>query len=52
MREAEYTEIFKELIKPYPEYYVPTVTKDMTTSNVLTTELVPGVPLDKCFEMR
>ncbi|XP_055904964.1 atypical kinase COQ8B, mitochondrial [Eupeodes corollae] len=51
LREAEYTERFKEMIAPYPEYYVPTVIKDMTTTSVLTTELVPGVPLDKCFQM-
>lgn len=51
-READYTEKFKEMIAPYKEYYVPTVIRDLTTSSVLTTELVPGVPLDKCFEMR
>lgn len=51
-REAEYTEKFKEMIAAYPEYYVPIVIKQMTTANVLTTELVPGVPLDKCFDLR
>uniref|UniRef100_A0A0A1XBV9 Chaperone activity of bc1 complex-like, mitochondrial n=1 Tax=Zeugodacus cucurbitae TaxID=28588 RepID=A0A0A1XBV9_ZEUCU len=50
-REAEYTDKFKQMIAAYPEYYVPTVIKDLTTSSVLTTELVPGVPLDKCFEL-
>ncbi|XP_037809181.1 atypical kinase COQ8B, mitochondrial [Lucilia sericata] len=50
-REAEYTEKFKEMVAPYNEYYVPSVIRDLTTSSVLTTELVPGVPLDKCFEM-
>lgn len=48
-REAEYTEKFKQMIADYPEYYVPTVIKDLTTGSVLTTELVPGMPLDKCF---
>lgn len=51
LREAEYTSRFKEMIAQYPEYYVPTVVKNMTTASVLTTELVPGVPLDKCFQM-
>lgn len=51
LREAEYTERFREMVEQYPEYYVPTVIKDMTTASVLTTELVPGVPLDKCFQM-
>ncbi|XP_054730257.1 atypical kinase COQ8B, mitochondrial [Anastrepha obliqua] len=50
-REAEYTDKFKQMISPYPEYYVPTVIKELTTGNVLTTELVPGVPLDKCFDL-
>ncbi|XP_016967875.1 atypical kinase COQ8B, mitochondrial [Drosophila biarmipes] len=50
-REAEYTEKFREMIAPYPEYYVPRVVRDLTTSSVLTTELVPGVPLDKCFDL-
>lgn len=51
-REAEYTEKFREMISPYPEYYVPKVVRELTTSSVLTTELVPGVPLDKCFDLR
>lgn len=40
------------MIADYPEYYVPTVIKDLTTGSVLTTELVPGMPLDKCFGLR
>lgn len=39
------------MIKDWPEYRVPKVIKDLTTKSVLTTELVPGVPLDKCFDM-
>ncbi|XP_036346752.1 atypical kinase COQ8A, mitochondrial-like [Rhagoletis pomonella] len=50
-REAEYTDQFKQMIAPYHEYYVPKVIKELTTSSVLTTELVPGVPLDKCFDL-
>ncbi|BFG02191.1 atypical kinase COQ8B mitochondrial [Drosophila madeirensis] len=50
-REAEYTEKFRQMISPYPEYYVPRVVRDLTTSSVLTTELIPGVPLDKCFDL-
>ncbi|XP_036345816.1 atypical kinase COQ8A, mitochondrial-like [Rhagoletis pomonella] len=50
-REAEYTDKFKQMIAPYHEYYVPKVIKELTTSSVLTTELVPGVPLDKCFDL-
>lgn len=51
LREAEYTERFKEMIDRFPEYYVPTVIRDLTTKSVLTTEFVPGVPLDKCFDL-
>lgn len=51
-REAEYTEKFRQMIAPYPEYYVPRVIRELTTSSVLTTEYVPGVPLDKCFDLR
>ncbi|EDW62621.1 atypical kinase COQ8B, mitochondrial [Drosophila virilis] len=50
-READYTEKFRQMISPYNEYYVPKVVRELTTSSVLTTELVPGVPLDKCFEL-
>lgn len=51
LREAEYTERFKEMVSRFPEYYVPKVMRDLTTERVLTTEFVPGVPLDKCFEL-
>ncbi|XP_030381489.1 atypical kinase COQ8B, mitochondrial [Scaptodrosophila lebanonensis] len=51
LREADYTEKFREMIEPYSEYYVPKVVRQLTTSSVLTTELVPGVPLDKCFDL-
>lgn len=52
LREANYTEKYGEMIAKYEEYRVPNVIRDLTTINVLTTELVPGVPLDKCFELR
>uniref|UniRef100_A0A182P641 ABC1 atypical kinase-like domain-containing protein n=1 Tax=Anopheles epiroticus TaxID=199890 RepID=A0A182P641_9DIPT len=50
-REAEYTERFAEMIRHMPEYRVPKVVKELTSKNVLTTELVPGVPMDRCFDM-
>uniref|UniRef100_A0A182FSF4 ABC1 atypical kinase-like domain-containing protein n=1 Tax=Anopheles albimanus TaxID=7167 RepID=A0A182FSF4_ANOAL len=50
-REAEYTERFAEMIKHMPEYRVPKVIKVLTSKNVLTTELVPGVPMDRCFDL-
>lgn len=51
MREAEYTEHFAEMIRPYGEYRVPKVVRSLTTGTVLTSEFVPGVPVDKCFGM-
>ena len=51
LREAEYTERYKEMIAHYPEYYVPKVIRELTTKSILTTEFVPGYPLDKCFEL-
>lgn len=50
-REAEYTEKFKEMIAPHKGYKVPDVIRELTTKSVLTTEFVPGVPVDKCFEL-
>lgn len=52
IREAEYTEKFGEMIAQHKEYRVPKVIKEMSTKSLLTTELVPGVPLDKCFNLR
>lgn len=50
-REAEYTEKFQQMIAPHAGYKVPDVIRELTTSSILTTEFVAGVPLDKCFEM-
>lgn len=52
VREAEYTEKCGEMIEKYPEYRVPKVMKELTTKSVLTTELMPGIPVDKSFDMR
>uniref|UniRef100_A0A182IX98 ABC1 atypical kinase-like domain-containing protein n=1 Tax=Anopheles atroparvus TaxID=41427 RepID=A0A182IX98_ANOAO len=50
-REAEYTERFAEMIRDMPEFRVPRVVKELTSKNVIATELVPGVPMDRCFDM-
>lgn len=52
IREVEYTERFGEMIQHMSEFRVPKVIKELSSKNVLTTELVPGVPMDKCFNMR
>lgn len=51
-REAEFTASFKEMIKTYEEFKVPQVYTDLSTARVLTTEFVPGVPMDKCFGLK
>ncbi len=52
LREAEYTENFGKMIQGYPQFRVPKVFMDLSTKRVLTTELVPGVPMDSCFNLR
>lgn len=52
IREANFTEKYGEMISPHKEYRVPKLIRELSTKSVLTTELVPGVPLDKCFDLR
>lgn len=52
LREADYTEKFGEMVSPYPEYRVPKIIRSLTTKSVITSEFVPGVPLDQCFDLR
>uniref|UniRef100_A0A8C4GKR1 Atypical kinase COQ8A, mitochondrial n=1 Tax=Dicentrarchus labrax TaxID=13489 RepID=A0A8C4GKR1_DICLA len=47
VREAQCAKKFKELLKDHPFFYVPEVIKELSGSHVLTTELVPGFPLDQ-----
>ncbi|XP_039763432.1 atypical kinase COQ8B, mitochondrial [Pararge aegeria] len=50
VREAECTRMFKKLLEPYPEYYVPGVIDELCSSEVMTTELVEGTPIEKLFD--
>uniref|UniRef100_A0A8C9VIE6 Atypical kinase COQ8A, mitochondrial n=1 Tax=Scleropages formosus TaxID=113540 RepID=A0A8C9VIE6_SCLFO len=47
VREAKCAKKFKELLKDHPFFYVPEVIDELSSRHVLTTELVPGFPLDK-----
>ncbi|EZA61612.1 atypical kinase COQ8B, mitochondrial isoform X2 [Ooceraea biroi] len=51
VREAECTKKYKELVAPYPDFYVPTVIDEFSTKQVFTTEMIEGIPVDKCVEM-
>lgn len=37
----------RELLKDHPFFYVPEVIDELSSRHVLTTELVPGFPLDQ-----
>ncbi|GBP54773.1 Atypical kinase COQ8A, mitochondrial [Eumeta japonica] len=50
IREAECTRKFKRLLEPYNEYFVPKVVDELCGEEVITTELIDGVPLDKLFD--
>lgn len=47
VREAQCARTFKELLKDQPFFYVPDVIDELSGKHVLTTELVPGFPLDQ-----
>jgi ubiquinone biosynthesis protein len=47
LQEAQNTEALRRNLAGFPQIYVPTVIHDMTTSRVLTTELVKGVKVSK-----
>ncbi|KAM4521957.1 atypical kinase COQ8A, mitochondrial isoform 1-T2 [Odontesthes bonariensis] len=47
IREAQCAKKFRELLKDDPFFYVPEVIDELSSSHVLTTELVPGFPLDQ-----
>lgn len=46
-REAESTRRFKLMLARYPEFAVPAVVPQLSTEHVLTTEWMPGVPIDR-----
>ncbi|KAM9339410.1 atypical kinase COQ8A, mitochondrial [Symphorus nematophorus] len=47
LREAQCAKKFRELLKGHPFFYVPEVIDELSSAHVLTTELVPGFPLDQ-----
>ncbi|XP_048452608.1 atypical kinase COQ8A, mitochondrial-like [Rhincodon typus] len=50
-REARCYKQFRELVKDDPFFYVPHVIDHLSSKHILTTELVPGFPLDKTEEL-
>ncbi|XP_073348717.1 atypical kinase COQ8A, mitochondrial isoform X1 [Pagrus major] len=51
IREAQCAKKFKELLKDHPFFYVPEVIEELSSRHVLTTELVPGFPLDQADDL-
>jgi ubiquinone biosynthesis protein len=47
LQEARNTEILRENLASFPQIYIPTVIHDLSTSRVLTTELVRGKKVSK-----
>ncbi|XP_015766226.1 PREDICTED: atypical kinase ADCK3, mitochondrial-like [Acropora digitifera] len=47
VREAKNAMHFRELLKDMPEYYIPEVIDDLSSKNILTTELIDGTSLDR-----
>ncbi|XP_064622079.1 atypical kinase COQ8B, mitochondrial-like [Lineus longissimus] len=48
IREKESAARFRELLKDDPVFYVPEIISDLSSKQVLTSELVYGLPLDQC----
>ncbi|XP_017759390.1 PREDICTED: aarF domain-containing protein kinase 4 [Eufriesea mexicana] len=51
VREAECTRKYKQLIESYSDYYVPAVIDELSTKQIFTTEMVEGIPVDKCINL-
>ncbi|KAL3874885.1 hypothetical protein ACJMK2_037841 [Sinanodonta woodiana] len=51
IREANCALKFRELFADDPILYIPAVFMELTTPQILTSEFVEGLPLDKCLDM-
>ena len=49
LREARCGTRMKSVLSQYPEYHVPTVFPELSTGQVLTTEYITGLTIDKCL---
>ena len=44
-------DLCRELLKDDKHFHVPKVFEELSTDQVLVTEYIPGVPLDKCSDL-
>ncbi|GMR39844.1 hypothetical protein PMAYCL1PPCAC_10039, partial [Pristionchus mayeri] len=49
-REARAARKFRELLKDSKDFYVPEIIDSLTSSRVLTAELISGRPVDQCID--
>ena len=47
VREAQCCKKMRELLEPYPEFYVPKVVDELSSKQVFTTELLSGLTIDQ-----
>ncbi|KAJ1522598.1 hypothetical protein ONE63_001779 [Megalurothrips usitatus] len=50
-REKECTKKFRQLLAPYPQFYIPEVVDDLCTKQIYTSELIEGIPVDQCVDL-
>ncbi|CAL8139490.1 unnamed protein product [Orchesella dallaii] len=48
LREAVCAKRFRGLLENHPDYYVPDVVDELSTKQIYTTELIEGLPVDRC----
>ncbi|ELT95038.1 hypothetical protein CAPTEDRAFT_4776 [Capitella teleta] len=51
IKEAAHSEKFRELLKDDPVFFVPEIIQDFSSEQVLTSELVSGISLDKAVTL-
>ena len=51
VREARCGTKMRQILAQYPEYYVPVVHPELSSGQVLTSELITGLTIDKCVEL-
>ena len=49
-REALCCRKMKDILQSYPQYHIPTVVSELSTSHVLTCEYIDGLTIDQCAD--
>ena len=51
IREAECSRVMRSFLKPYPNYYVPKVIDELSGTQIITSEFISGLTIDKCVDL-